>query len=178
MEIQLARCTVRSWRPEDAVSLAKYANDREIWLNLRDRFPHPYTLEDAERFILSALSQDPEDRFAIAIDGEAVGSIGFMIGTDVERISAEIGYWLARAYWGRGIMSEALEAVTRYAIEAMSLTRVFALPFAHNPASARVLEKAGYQLEGRLRRAAIKEGRIIDQLLYACVAPGTNPPAA
>jgi RimJ/RimL family protein N-acetyltransferase len=176
MEMQLDHCVVRSWRPEDASSLARHANDREIWRNLRDRFPHPYTLEDAERFILSSLSQQPEDRFAIAVDGEAVGGIGLMVGTDVERISAEIGYWLGRSFWGRGIVTEALQAVTRYAVQTLSLTRVFALPFAHNPASTRVLEKSGYQLEGRLRRAALKEGRIVDQLLYAYVVPEPDPP--
>jgi RimJ/RimL family protein N-acetyltransferase len=89
-------------------------------------------------------------------------------------VSAEIGYWLGEPYWGRGIMTEALTAVTLYAIERHQLTRLFALPFAGNVASCRVLEKSGYTLEGRLRRSAIKSGVILDQLQYAFYAPHTS----
>lgn len=169
MQLLLRTCVVRSWRPEDAPSLASHANDREIWRNLRDAFPHPYTLADANRYIASAIAARPETRLAIEADGEAVGSIGWVLHDDVERTSAEIGYFLGRTYWGRGIMSEALRAVTLHAIRAHSLTRVYALPFAWNGASCRVLEKAGFALEGRLRRSAVKDGRVIDQLQYAFV---------
>jgi RimJ/RimL family protein N-acetyltransferase len=108
--------------------------------------------------------------FAIAVEDEAVGGIGFTVLTDVERVSAEIGYWLGEPFWGRGIVTEALAAVTRYAIDTCRLTRVYALPFAHNTASCRVLEKAGYTLECRLRRSAIKDGLIVDQLQYSFIA--------
>jgi RimJ/RimL family protein N-acetyltransferase len=103
------------------------------------------------------------------VDGEAVGSIGFVLRGDVERVSAEIGYWLAEPLWGRGITTEALIALTQYAIDTHGLTRVYALPFAWNTPSCRVLEKAGYTLEARLRRSAVKDGRITDQLQYAFV---------
>jgi RimJ/RimL family protein N-acetyltransferase len=112
---------------------------------------------------------DPETFFAIAVGDLAVGGIGFVLQSDVERISAEVGYWLGEAFWGRGIATEALVAVTKYAIERHRLTRLFAIPFAHNLGSCRVLEKAGYVLEGRLRRSAIKDGVILDQLQYAFV---------
>ncbi len=169
MLLPLSSCAIRSWRPGDVASLAEHANNRKIWLNLRDRFPHPYTTRDARAFIKSARDMDPESLFAIAVDDVAVGGIGFVQQRDVERVSAEIGYWLGEAYWGRGIVTEALVAVTRYAIERDGLARIFALPFAHNAASCRVLEKAGYTLEGRLRRSAIKDGLIVDQLQYSCV---------
>jgi RimJ/RimL family protein N-acetyltransferase len=109
------------------------------------------------------------------VDNEAAGGIGFMLLPDVERVSAEIGYWLGETHWGRGICTEALRAVTQYAIQQHGLTRVFALPFAHNVASCRVLEKAGFVLEGHLRRSAVKNGRIEDQKLYGfIVEPRAN----
>lgn len=169
MELRLARCVVRSWREEDAGSIARHANNRRVWINLRDAFPHPYGIDDARRFIAAAREADPQTRFAIEVQGEAIGSIGFKLHTDVERISAEIGYFLGEPFWGRGIMTEVVSAVTRHAISAHGLTRVFAVPYEWNPASFRVLEKAGYRLEGRMRRSAIKEGKVIDQLLYAYV---------
>jgi RimJ/RimL family protein N-acetyltransferase len=170
VELVLSRCAVRSWRPDDIDSLVANADNRNIWLNLRDRFPHPYTRRAGREFIRLAMSQRPETIFAIAVDDEAVGGIGFTVLTDVERVSAEIGYWLGEPFWGRGIVTEALVAVTRYAMESCRLTRIYALPFASNIASCRVLEKAGYTLEARLRRSAIKDGQVVDQLQYSVIA--------
>jgi ribosomal-protein-alanine N-acetyltransferase len=176
MELSLTRSVVRSWTNDDLASLVAHADNRGIWLNLRDRFPHPYTRRAGREFIRQARSQNPQMMFAIAVGGNAVGGIGFTVHTDVERVSAEIGYWLGEPFWGRGIVSEALVAVTRHAIDTCGLTRVFALPFAYNAGSCRVLEKAGYVLEGRLRRSAIKDGRIVDQMQYAFIveAPETT----
>lgn len=105
--------------------------------------------------------------FAIAPGGEAVGGIGLVPGVDIERVSAEVGYWLGRTVWGRGLASAALRSITRYAFDVLGLERVFALPFEANAASARVLVKAGYRLEGVLRSAAIKEGRVTNLLMFA-----------
>jgi RimJ/RimL family protein N-acetyltransferase len=171
VHLALTTCEVRSWRRSDAQSLATHANNHRIWLNLRDRFPHPYTKGDARAFIRSTAGQQPETAFAIVVQDEAVGGIGVVPNADVERVSAEVGYWLAERLWGRGIMTEVLAAVTRHAGEAHHLTRIYALPFASNVGSCRVLEKAGYVLEGRLRRSAIKDGRVIDQLQYAFIFP-------
>ena len=171
MKLPLETCDLRSWRAGDVGSLVRHANNRKIWINLRDRFPHPYTKRDGQTFIRSACQMRPETFFAIAVDGEAVGGIGFVLQSDVDRASAEVGYWLGEALWGRGIATDALIAVTRYAIEHHALTRLFAVPFAGNAASLRVLEKAGYVLEARLRRSAIKDGTIVDQLQYAFVVP-------
>jgi RimJ/RimL family protein N-acetyltransferase len=176
MRIPLTSAEVRSLEPSDAESLAVQANNRKIWRNLRDAFPHPYTIADAGAFIRSALAQVPESRWAIAVDGQAVGGIGFVLHDDVERVSAEIGYWLGEAYWGRGIVTEAVRAITDYGVRTHGLTRVFAVPYEWNHASFRVLEKAGYALEARLRRSAIKDGQVIDQLLFAYVVPEVAPP--
>jgi RimJ/RimL family protein N-acetyltransferase len=162
-------CELRSFTPGDAASLARHADNRRIWINLRDAFPHPYLTADAAAFIDWARAEDPESLLAIAVAGEAAGAIGLRRNTDVERVSAEVGYWLGEPYWGRGIATRALVAFTRHAIETHRLTRLYALPFEWNGASLRVLEKAGYRQEGRLRRSAIKDGRIIDQLLYSYV---------
>jgi len=167
MVIELRTCTVRSWKAIDAKSIVRHANNRKVWINLRDRFPHPYTERDAREFLDTVYKSREDTFFAIEAQGAAIGGIGFMLQQDVERVSAEIGYWLGEAYWGRGIATEALGAVTRHAIKHHQLTRLFALPFAYNIASCRVLEKCGYVLEGRLRRSAIKDGIIVDQLQYA-----------
>jgi len=160
---------LRSWEEGDATSLTVYANNRNIWRNLRDAFPHPYTLEDAKNFLQMVLSQDPETYFAIEVEGKACGSIGFTLHADVERVSAEIGYWLGEPFWNHGIMSEAVMFMTPYAIQQHDLTRVYAVPFEWNTPSFRVLEHAGYQFEGRMRRSAVKDGQITDQLIYAYV---------
>lgn len=167
MRLPLGVCDVRSWRPGDAAALVEHGNNRKIWLNLRDRFPHPYTPRDARAFLKSVLGARSETNFAIDVDGAAVGGIAFRIQSDVERVGAELGYWLGEKYWGRGIATAAVRAVTEHALAMPGLQRVFALPFADNRASARVLEKAGFTLEGVLRSSAIKDGRVLDQLLYA-----------
>jgi len=170
VQLTLDHSIVRSWRTTDAETLARHANNRKIWINLRDAFPHPYTIHDAREFIRAIRSRTPETTFAIAVGDEAVGSIGFVLHRDVERVSAEIGYWLAEPFWGRGITAEALAATTKFAIEQHGLTRIYAVPFAWNAASCRVLEKAGYVLEARLRNSAVKDGKLTDQLQYAFIA--------
>lgn len=169
MRITLPTCLVRSWESTDADSLALHANNRKIWLNLRDAFPHPYATDDAIQYIERVSTMDPATDYAIEVDGEACGSIGLRLNSDVERCSAEIGCWLGEKYWGRGISTAVLRAVTEYAMSTFDLTRVFAVPYERNAASRRMLEKAGYVMEGRMRRSAVKDGQIVDQLLYAFV---------
>jgi len=142
-----------------------------VWITLRDRFPHPYTLEDAVAFLGVATIQQPIGDFAIATADEAIGGIGLQRQSDVHRLSAEIGYWLGEPFWGRRIATRAVRAMTEWAFATTSLERIFACVFATNPASARVLTNAGYQFEGRLRRAVVKDGRILDQLVYAALRP-------
>ena len=169
MQLRGEQCTVRRWRAPDAAALAHHANNINVARHLRDRFPHPYTLADATAFIGQASDEVPPTNFAIDVAGEAVGAIGFSAGNDVERYSAEIGYWLAEPFWGRGIVTEALVLTTDYLFEQLNVLRVFALPFAGNLASARVLEKAGYRREGVLRSSSVKFGEPTDQVLYAII---------
>ena len=165
------RCRVREWAKTDAESLAEHANNINVAGNLRDRFPHPYTVKDARAFLRQAVAAKDPTNLAIETGGQAVGAIGYVPGRDVERFSAEIGYWLGEPFWGRGIVTEALQLVTQHAFEQMNFLRLFALPFADNAGSVRVLEKAGYVLEGRLRRSAIKDGVIRDQLMFGAYRP-------
>ena len=158
---------LRLWAHRDAESLVRHADDYEVWRYLRDRFPHPYTPGDAEAWLSRQVDASPPLDFTISLDGEAVGGIGLVPGADVERLSAEVGYWLGRPVWGRGLATRALRSITAYAFDSLGLLRVFALPFEFNTASVRVLERAGYAREGLLRDAAIKEGRVTSYFLYA-----------
>jgi [ribosomal protein S5]-alanine N-acetyltransferase len=172
MLVRGERCVIRRWRARDAGSVVRYANNFNVSRYLRDRFPYPYTMEHARAFLAGAVGQEGEEtKFAIEVDGEAVGGIGVIPGADIERFSAEIGYWLGEPFWGRGIISEALVITTARAFERLNLLRLFALAFAENAASTRVLEKAGYICEGVLKSGAVKHGRVYDQLLYARVNP-------
>ncbi|HXW06534.1 MAG TPA: GNAT family protein [Vicinamibacterales bacterium] len=170
-----ARCVVRAWRLQDADALIRHANNERVARQLRDRFPHPYTVADAIAFLKSTEAVLPAN-LAIEVDGEAAGGIGFVRGSDVERFGAEIGYWLGEACWNRGIASEAVVLVTGYAFDTFNLLRLFALPFADNVASIRVLEKAGYVREGLLKSSCVKYGHPRDQVLYARVNAAWHGP--
>jgi RimJ/RimL family protein N-acetyltransferase len=176
VRLEGSTCIVRPWRLEDARALARHANNIHVASQLRDRFPHPYTLGAARLFLERIVPLRPATNFAIEVEGEAAGGIGYAPGTDVERFSAEIGYWLGEPYWGCGIVTEALQLVTEHAFSTGNLLRLFALPFADNAASVRVLEKAGYEREGLLRQSSVKYGRPRDQLIYARINPAWESP--
>ena len=167
---------LRPWRPEDAPSIARHADDPQVAANLRDVFPCPYQLSDAEEFIRLCRAAEPEQAIvrAIVVDGQAVGSVALTRGTDVCRRSAELGYWLGRAFWGRGIMTKAVEEMCRTGFEAWDIVRIYAEPFAHNAGSRRVLEKAGFALEGVMRSGIWKNGRLRDYCRYALLRPETQ----
>jgi ribosomal-protein-alanine N-acetyltransferase len=154
-------------RAKDAAAIARHANDRNVWLNLRDAMPHPYSLADAIEWLGSHLEQRPVLTFAIECEGEVVGAVGLIPGTDIERRTAELGYWLGSAYWGRGIATAAVTRICRYAFDELDMLRVFATPMTGNVASRRVLEKAGFGLEGIMRRCYIKDNVVRDAALYA-----------
>ena len=179
-----SRCVVRQWRKGDAESLTRHADNINIAKYLRDAFPHPYTRSDAKAFLKRAAAVADPTNLAIEVEGEAVGAVGYVPGRDVERYSAEIGYWLGEALWGRGIVTEALQLVSEHAFRELGFLRLFALPFSDNRASVRVLEKAGYVREAVLRSSSVKAGVPKDQLLYArinpewrAVTPRAMPPA-
>tara|TARA_R110002096_G_scaffold91625_9_gene207300 strand:- start:13156 stop:13671 length:516 start_codon:yes stop_codon:yes gene_type:complete len=152
---------------QDASSLALYANNRKVWLNLRDRFPSPYQQDDAEQFITLCQTLQEGQILAICTSQECIGIIGLEIGVDVHCKTAELGYWLGEPFWGRGIMSQAVRCFTDFAHSKFGLLRIYAEPFSSNQASGRVLEKAGFDLEGILRKNAFKNGEVLDSMLYA-----------
>lgn len=156
----------------DANALVRHANNPKIASRVRDRFPSPYTMEDAKRFLNSVTKQNDNSlEFTLVIDigGEAVGGIGIIRGTDIERITAELGYWLSEAYWGRGIVTAAIRQFSPWVMERFGLLRLHADTFHDNPASARVLEKAGFTKESVKRRAAIKLGEVKDMNVYVMI---------
>ena len=167
MQLTLKRCIIRPWRLDDAESLTKHANNRKVWIALRDFFPHPYRIEDAHTFLKSVVNFEPVTLFCVEAEGAAAGGIGIVLGADVHRQTAELGYWLGQEFWGRGMMTEAVAALTDFCFEEFQLRRIYAEPFANNPASARVLEKGGFALEGRLKNNVFKDGKLLDSLLYA-----------
>jgi [ribosomal protein S5]-alanine N-acetyltransferase len=169
MLLELGDLSVRSWRKDDLQALLHHANNPNIAANLRDQFPHPYTRRDGLDFLDFARSQDPESAFAVDYGGEAVGGVGFHLGRDISRISTEMGYWLGEEFWGRGFATRVVRAASEWAFDNYKLTRVYAFVFSHNVGSIRVLEKAGFEREGLLRRSAIKNGVVIDQILFAKV---------
>jgi RimJ/RimL family protein N-acetyltransferase len=162
------RITLRRWAPTDAHSLVRLADNRKIWINLKDRFPHPYTRADADGWIAHCAAEaGSPTQFAIDLDGLAIGGIGIERLNDVYRLTADIGYWLGEPYWGKGIATAALIEMTRYAFAEFPFERIQALVFEWNPASRRVLEKAGYALEAQLARYVVKDGRLGSAFLYA-----------
>ena len=158
---------IRPWKDRDVSALVKYANNRNVWINMRDGFPFPYTQESARAFLEVVSRQDPVTFYAIATPHEAIGGIGITVNADVHRLTAEMGYWLGEPYWGKGIMTETVTRFSEYVFAQLGLVRIYAEPYAGNPSSCRVLEKAGYVLEGRVRCNVIKDGQIMDQLIYA-----------
>ena len=167
--IKISQWKLRSWKLSDYRSLAKYANNRNIWINLRDVFPHPYNEDDARDYIRFAGGKSPETSFAIATSDEAIGAISLRLNEDVAKCSAEIGYWLGEPFWGQGIATRAVGAVVTWGFNTFDIVRIYASVFEWNPASCRVLEKNGFVFEGLARRSIIKDGETIDGLTYALV---------
>lgn len=165
-------CNIRKWRITDAPDLAAALNNKKILDNLRDGLPYPYTERDAEEYISAMLASDENKTFAFAItvDDRAVGSIGVFRQDNIHFRTAELGYYVAEPYWGKGICTEAVKKACAHVFEHSDIIRIYAEPFAHNAASCRVLEKAGFQLEGVLRSNAVKNGEIIDMKLYSILA--------
>jgi RimJ/RimL family protein N-acetyltransferase len=160
-------CCLRSWTADDVSSLVAHANDRAVWQNLTDTFPHPYTEEDARTWISLANEEGPSVHLAIEVGGQAVGGIGAIGGTGIAGKTGQFGYWLGRSQWGQGIATAAATAMRRHLLSAGQFARLEAPVFAWNPASMRVLEKAGFVREGTLRNSVFKDGQLIDSVMFA-----------
>lgn len=160
---------LRPWRAADAAAVAQAANDPTIAANMRNAFPFPYTQTDAEHFLAGCIANEGQGQLtrAIVADGRAVGSVGIFVQQDIYAKSAELGYWLAQDYRGQGIMPQAVRLLCRQAFAEFDLLRIYAEPFAHNAASRRVLEKAGFTCEGIMCNAIYKNGRPGSYCMYA-----------
>lgn len=163
------KCNIRKWKLSDAKDLAVALSNRKIQDNLRDGLPYPYTEQDGADYISSMLSVNENDTFAFAItvDNKVVGSIGVFRQENIHRQTAELGYYVAEEYWGKGIMTEAVKQICEYVFNKSDIIRIYAEPFVYNIASCRVLEKAGFQYEGTLRSNAVKNGKVIDMKIYS-----------
>ncbi|MDR1630558.1 MAG: GNAT family N-acetyltransferase [Oscillospiraceae bacterium] len=162
-------CLIRPWEREDAADLAKALNNQNVQKNLRDGIPYPYTVDDAKEFIRAMLQTDPNQAFSFAIvaEGIVIGSIGAFRKENIHCRTAEIGYYIGEPFWGRGYGTSAVKQVCGRVFETTDIIRIFAEPFAHNAASCRILEKAGFVFEGLMRQNAIKNGIVTDMKLYA-----------
>lgn len=164
MEIIKTGYTLRHWRKRDKESLIENGNNVKIWLNLRDAFPYPYTEDKAKDWLECVMKQT--NIFAIVVDDMAVGAIAYFSNHDVERLNAEIVYWLGEAYWNRGIMTDVLSTLSEYIFTSKDIIRLYATPYEYNPASMRVLEKAGFTKVGIMRKAIYKNHRFLDLHYY------------
>ena len=162
-------CKIRRWELSDARDLATALSNKKIQDNLRDGLPYPYTEKDGKEFISTMLAANENDTFAFAItvNGKVIGSIGAFRQTNIHNKTAELGYYIAEEYWGKGIMTEAVKQLCDYVFSHTDIIRIYAEPFSHNIGSCRVLEKAGFQYEGTLRSNALKNGNVLDMKMYS-----------
>lgn len=172
-----AKCTVRPWNPADADSLVVQANNRSIWRNMLDRFPYPYTHDNARAWFALLAGMAEPTHWAIEVDGRAAGGIGVDIGEGVFSHCGQFGYWLGETYWGRGIMTAAVGIALKQIWSRFDLKRLEASVFSWNPASMRVLEKSGFVREGVLRQRACKDGELVDCVMYAALRQTADAPA-
>src|ERR1700761_1738378 len=167
MELKGTGFIIREWKRGDEIALQKNANNPKVSGCLMDRFPSPYTMDDAILWVNNLINQNPLVNLAITINDEVIGGIGLEPRQDVYRKTAILGYWLSEELWGRGIMPEAVKLVTTYAFTQLDFIRIQASVYSKNPASMRVLEKSGFVKEGIMRNAVTKNGVVMDEHLYA-----------
>jgi len=167
----MAEVRLRNFLREDSKRLAHIANSISISRNLRDGFPHPYTEADAIIFIDKCLSMEPKSFFAIEYKGEYVGNIGLVVGNDVYRMTAELGYFVGEDFWNKGIASQAIKQICDFGFKKLTLHRIYAGVFENNKSSMRVLEKSGFTKEAVFKKAVFKENKILDEHRYALINP-------
>lgn len=158
---------LRPWTMEDLDTLVEKANNFKIAKNMMNTFPHPYTMEAGVKFIEMVNMMNPLQVFAIDVNGLLGGSIGIFPQTDIRQKNAELGYWLEEPLWGKGIIPMAIKQIVEYGFKTWDIERIFAIPFSTNKGSQRALEKAGFELEGNLKKTIYKNGEYLDELIYA-----------
>ncbi len=171
-DITKDKIKLRPFSFSDKKRMAELANNKKIWENLRDAFPHPYSEKDAENFIEMCLSKNPKTFFAIELEGELVGSVALVPQSDVYRKSAEIGYWIGEPYWGKGIATEAIRQILDFGFENLDIVRIYTGIYGHNLASQKVLEKNGFQKEAVFKKAVFKNGKFCDEVRYGILREG------
>lgn len=157
---------LRPWQREDAQQLAAIANNKNIWNNVRDAFPSPYTVMDALQWISQETSTQTITNFAVVYQGKVAGSMGIILSDDVYRTTIEIGYFIGELFWGKGIATAAVKSLCNYVEQQFKPTRIMARIYAHNKASMKVLEKNNFELESIQRKAAIKNGVVLDVYVW------------
>lgn len=162
----MADVILRSWKQDDANALVGIANNKNIWNNVRDRLPSPYTIDDAKDWIAFTLAQKPKTSFAVEYNGVLAGSTGCILKDDINRRSIEIGYFIGEGFWGRGIATEAVRLITEYVVKEFDPIRIYGEVFEHNKASMRVLQKNGFYLEAIHRKAVIKNNVVMDDYVW------------
>lgn len=176
--IEKEKFKLRPWHPDDAPALVKHGNNLNVSRNLRDAFPYPYTMHDARKWLNMVGENRSDVILAIVMNGEAAGGIGIHAGKDVYRYNGEIGYWLSEKYWGKGIMSEAVKELVDFSFIQTHFLRLFATIFHNNIASMRVLEKCGFKFEAIHKHTVMKEGKLLDEHLYAMLKEQWEPTRA
>ncbi len=163
--------TIRQWTNDDLENLVLYANNINVWNNLRNYFPHPYTPESGKEWLDKIVGAEPVINFAIDLDGIAIGGIGIILNSDVYVMSTEIGYWLGEPFWGQGIATEAVRQMAEYVFYYFNIVRIYAEVFEINKSSMRVLEKNGFYLEGVRRKAVLKNAKLMDDFIWVKLRP-------
>jgi RimJ/RimL family protein N-acetyltransferase len=164
------RICLRPWNTGDHESLVRHGNNRLVWRNLTDMFPHPYTHEDAVEWVGIASNPGASIFLAIDLEGEAIGGVGVIARDGNDFHTGQFGYWLGQKHWGQGVATQSARALKNHAFSGGRFKRLEAPVFAWNPRSMRVLEKVGFIKEGILRKSVLKDGQLIDSVMYAAVS--------
>lgn len=166
MKIRLSKAIIRNFKMSDKSSIAKHANNRKIWRNVRNAFPHPYTETNAEWWISTILTEEVKTKFVIVVDGKAIGGIGVEKKEDVYSQTMEFGYWIGEEYWNKGIITEAIQEMVNYVFEKFDIVRLEAHVYHWNVGSMRALEKAGFQKEAILKKRVFKDSEYVDEHIF------------
>jgi ribosomal-protein-alanine N-acetyltransferase len=168
MEIFSEGIVLRPWAISDASNLAIVANNKKIAENVRDGFPFPYSVRDAQDWLNIILPENyPPRFFAIISDRQLVGSIGIITKTDIYRKNLEIGFFISEDFWGNGFATKAIKAATSYSFRDFDIVRVYAETFSDNIGSQKALQKAGFKLEATLKKNIVKNEVIKDSCIYS-----------
>ncbi len=163
---------LRPWQANDLEPLVKLADNKRIYDQVRDLFPHPYTIDDGKYWLSVNVGVTPVINFVIEVDGQFAGSIGMVPQTDVYRSNMEIGYWLGEPFWGRGITSKAVELIVNLIWHQYpEVYRIYANTYEHNEASKKALLKNAFELECVHKKGVIKNGQLIDEYVWVKFRP-------